>query len=62
MALPDWTNHQQDVKNESHLSSASIAGVKRSRLFELALVLVRFDYGASLIVNANHCIMVSVAK
>ena len=26
----------------------------RSRLFEIALVLVRFDHVASLIVNANH--------
>ena len=29
----------------------------RSRLFELALVLVRFDYVASFIVNANHSIL-----
>jgi hypothetical protein len=28
-----------------------------SRLFEIARVLVRFDHVASVIVNANHCIM-----
>ena len=29
----------------------------RSWLFEIALVLVRFDHVASIIVNANHSIM-----
>jgi hypothetical protein len=29
----------------------------KSPLFELACVLVRFDHGASRIVNANHSIM-----
>jgi hypothetical protein len=31
--------------------------VKTLPLFEIALVLVRFDHVASLIVNANHSIM-----
>jgi hypothetical protein len=29
----------------------------RSRLFEIALVLVRFDHIASIIINANHSIV-----
>jgi hypothetical protein len=31
--------------------------MKNSRFFEIADVLVRFDYIASLIVNANHSMM-----
>jgi hypothetical protein len=31
--------------------------VARSSLLEIALVLVRLDYVARVIVNANHCIM-----
>jgi hypothetical protein len=30
---------------------------QRSRLFEIALVLVRLDHVASVIVNSNHSIM-----
>jgi len=35
----------------------STAAGKNSRLFEIALVLVRLDHAASRIVNANHSIM-----
>jgi hypothetical protein len=34
---------------------------KTSPLFEIALVLMRFDHGASVIVNANHGIEASSA-
>jgi len=36
---------------------AAFCFTQRLRFFEIALVLVRLDYLASVIVNANHSIM-----
>jgi len=37
--------------------SYTFTALKTSLLFELAIVLVRFDHVASIIVNANHSVM-----
>ena len=58
--LPYWGGVRQK-RNHGKLLLAELRpeASKNSRLFELALVLVRFDHVASFIVNANHSVDVS---
>jgi hypothetical protein len=57
--LSRYPNDRHRSTSDSPVSSEKCDAmrVKTSPLFELALVLVRFDHVASRIVNANHGIM-----